>query len=199
MTAVPRRRSTEPALQHRSIRRTARPSASTSSVSRSPSGPRLRARLWQRLATIGPAGRHRGLALARHQRRASRSITTRTQEEFVPQMANFELIGGVSFQKGCYPGQEIVARTQYLGKLKRRMYLAHLAQDTAPEAGTHLYSADMADQSCGMVVNSAARPRRRPRPSGGDPDVERRRQATCIWAASNGPRLEFRALPYALG
>ncbi|HEV7856711.1 MAG TPA: folate-binding protein, partial [Herminiimonas sp.] len=49
------------------------------------------------------------------------NITIATQEKFVPQMINFELIGGVNFKKGCYPGQEIVARSQYLGKLKRRM------------------------------------------------------------------------------
>ena len=53
-------------------------------------------------------------------------ILPQTQEQFVAQMVNLELIGGVNFNKGCYPGQEIVARMQYLGKLKRRMYLAHL-------------------------------------------------------------------------
>ena len=53
-------------------------------------------------------------------------IVAATQEQFVPQMVNLEVIGGVSFQKGCYPGQEIVARSQYLGKLKRRMFLAHV-------------------------------------------------------------------------
>jgi folate-binding protein YgfZ len=53
-------------------------------------------------------------------------ITPATQEQFVPQMTNLEAIGGVSFQKGCYPGQEIVARSQYLGKIKRRMYLANI-------------------------------------------------------------------------
>ena len=51
------------------------------------------------------------------------------------QMANLDLIGGVNFKKGCYPGQEIVARMQYLGKLKRRMYLAHIDSSDAPQAG----------------------------------------------------------------
>jgi folate-binding protein YgfZ len=50
-------------------------------------------------------------------------ISKATQEQFVPQMINFELLGGVNFKKGCYPGQEIVARSQYLGKLKRRTTL----------------------------------------------------------------------------
>ena len=59
-------------------------------------------------------------------------IVAATQEQFVPQMVNLEVIGGVSFQKGCYPGQEIVARSQYLGKLKRRMFLAHVDAEAAP-------------------------------------------------------------------
>ena len=83
-------------------------------------------RLWQRLAkALTPVGSacwqwleiRNGIPL----------ITPATQEQFVPQMANMELIGAVNFQKGCYPGQEIVARTQYLGQLKRRMVLAHVA------------------------------------------------------------------------
>src|SRR5260364_92440 len=50
-----------------------------------------------------------------------------TQAQFVPQMINFELIGGVDFHKGCYPGQEVIARMHYRGALKRRMMLAHTA------------------------------------------------------------------------
>lgn len=73
-----------------------------------------------------------------------------TQEQFVPQMANMELIGAVSFQKGCYPGQEIVARTQYLGKLKRRLYRIELAAPAA--VGDKLYSPHVPDQSIGMVA-----------------------------------------------
>lgn len=84
-------------------------------------------------------------------------ITAATSEEFIPQMVNFELIGGVGFKKGCYPGQEIVARTQYLGKIKRRMYRAHV-DGTAAAAGTQVYSTETGDQSCGMVVTSAAVP-----------------------------------------
>ncbi len=88
-------------------------------------------------------------------------IVPATQEQFVPQMANLEAIGGVSFQKGCYPGQEIVARTQHLGKIKRRMYLAHVdPQDREAEvkAGDELFSADMGEQSSGMVVNAEPSP-----------------------------------------
>lgn len=122
-------------------------------------------------------------------------ITPTTQEQFVPQMTNFELIGGVSFNKGCYPGQEIVARTQYLGKLKRRMYLAHLDGNAAPQFGSYLYSPDLPDQSCGMVVNAAPAP-------GGGYDLLAVVQMSSADGdevrldAPDGPRLAFRTLPY---
>ncbi|MBT8118209.1 MAG: folate-binding protein [Gammaproteobacteria bacterium] len=65
-------------------------------------------------------------------------IDSNTREEFVPQMANMELINGVSFEKGCYTGQEIVARTHYLGKQKRRTYRIKIISDTPPKAGDQL-------------------------------------------------------------
>jgi len=80
-------------------------------------------------------------------------ILPATQEEFVPQMVNLDLIGGLSYTKGCYPGQEIVARTHYLGKLKQRMYRAQLAAAAAP--GDKLYCADLGDQASGRIVASA--------------------------------------------
>jgi tRNA-modifying protein YgfZ len=80
-------------------------------------------------------------------------ITAATQEAFVPQMINLEKIGGVSFKKGCYPGQEIVARTQYLGKASRRMHRVRCA--AAIGAGDAVYGEAMGDQACGMVVNAA--------------------------------------------
>ena len=89
-------------------------------------------------------------------------IQAKTIEAFVPQMANFSAIGGVSFTKGCYPGQEVVARMHYLGKLKRRMYLAHIDTDTVPEPGDELFpSGDQDTQSCGKIVQA------QPAPSGG--------------------------------
>lgn len=81
-------------------------------------------------------------------------ITGRTQEKFVPQMINFELIGGVNFRKGCYPGQEIVARSQYLGKLKRRMALAEIAGSDLIE-GTEVFNETDSEQARGLVVNVA--------------------------------------------
>lgn len=83
-------------------------------------------------------------------------ISEATKEHFVPQMANFERIGGVSFHKGCYPGQEIVARTQYLGKVKRHLY--RLVCDQAMAAGDELFSVAAPDQASGMVVTGTASP-----------------------------------------
>ena len=85
------------------------------------------------------------------------TIVAATQEAFVPQMANLDLVGGVSFRKGCYPGQEIVARTQYRGILKRRMALAHVA-GAAPAPGQKVYSRAFGDQAAGEVVSAAASP-----------------------------------------
>lgn len=124
-------------------------------------------------------------------------ITAATQEEFVPQMANFELIGGVSFNKGCYPGQEIVARTQYLGKLKKRMYRAFVAVSQPPAPATDLYSPDVGEQSCGKVVTSSP-------VSGGGHELLAVLQMSSHegnevhLGAPGGPLLEFRPLPYAV-
>ena len=80
-------------------------------------------------------------------------VVAATQEQFIPQMVNFEAVGGVSFKKGCYPGQEIVARTQYLGKIKRRMYRA--AVSAPATTGQDLYAPETGEQSCGNVVSVA--------------------------------------------
>ena len=122
-------------------------------------------------------------------------ITPATQEQFVPQMANLELVGGVSFKKGCYPGQEIVARMQYLGKLKRRMVLAHIDGDVVPQPGDELYSADMEGQASGMVVNAT------PAPGGGCDllavvQISSRASHTVHWLSLHGAPLQFLPLPY---
>jgi folate-binding protein YgfZ len=80
-------------------------------------------------------------------------ITAATTEQFVPQMVNFELVGGVHFQKGCYPGQEVVARSQYRGAVKRRMHL--FATTGTAQVGQEVFHSDDAAQPAGMVVNAA--------------------------------------------
>jgi folate-binding protein YgfZ len=81
-------------------------------------------------------------------------VTGATADKFVPQMLNWELLGGVSFRKGCYTGQEIVARMQYLGRLKERLYRAHTTA-TGVAAGAPLFGRAFGDQSCGTIVNAA--------------------------------------------
>jgi len=78
-----------------------------------------------------------------------------TSDAFVPQMANVHLLDGVSFKKGCYTGQEVVARMQYLGKLKRRMYLGQVGTDHPPGPGDLLYATgSRPDQAAGRVVDA---------------------------------------------
>lgn len=123
-------------------------------------------------------------------------ITQATQEQFVPQMINFELIGGVNFKKGCYPGQEIVARSQYLGKLKRRMLLATV-DTTAAAAGMEIFSSADPEQPCGMIVNAE-----RNLQGGTDCLVEIKMAATEEGSihldSAQGAALKFGTLPYAL-
>lgn len=81
-------------------------------------------------------------------------VTAATREEFIPQMLNLQVTGGISFRKGCYTGQEVVARMQYLGKLKRRLYRLAAATPIVPATGAACYLPD-ASQSCGNVVGAA--------------------------------------------
>ena len=124
-------------------------------------------------------------------------ITPATQEQFVPQMANLDLIGGVSFSKGCYPGQEIVARMHNLGRLKQRMYLANVVADEAPLPGDKLFSSDFGEQACGMIVNSA------PSPDGGHDvlaviQIESANRGVVHSKSPSGAPLRFLELPYKL-
>ena len=82
-------------------------------------------------------------------------IEAATVDQFVPQMLNYELVGGVDFQKGCYPGQEVVARSQYRGTVKRRMFLFDVDAPAAP--GQEVFHSADAGQPAGMVVNAAPR------------------------------------------
>ena len=121
-------------------------------------------------------------------------ITAATQEAFVPQMANFDLVGGVSFKKGCYPGQEIVARTQYRGILKRRMALGHVDGADAPRAGESVYSSAFGEQAAGTIVDAA------PAPEGGFDalvvaQIESLARGDLRWKSPDGPPLEIRSHP----
>jgi tRNA-modifying protein YgfZ len=86
-------------------------------------------------------------------------IHPETQDAFVPQMVNLDLLGGIDFDKGCYVGQEIVARTHYLGRLKRRMYRIRIDTDQRPQPGDELFAPDrQGDQPVGRIVRAAPGP-----------------------------------------
>ena len=123
-------------------------------------------------------------------------ITREIQEQFVPQMVNLDLIGAVSYAKGCYPGQEIVARMHYLGRLKQRMYRVHIPSAIAPVAGEPLFSPAFGrDQASGTIVNAAP--------------VENGHEALAViqtsavagavhWKSPDGPAAELKRLPYSV-
>ena len=122
-------------------------------------------------------------------------IDANNSEEFVPQMANMELINGVSFTKGCFTGQEIVARMHYLGKLKKRCYKININTDNKPETGDKLFAESArAGQNTGAIVSVEKNPE-----SGYDAlaviqiaDIE----SKLFLNDANGPVVSVKQLPY---
>jgi tRNA-modifying protein YgfZ len=125
-------------------------------------------------------------------------IVAASVEQFVPQMVNLELVGGVNFQKGCYPGQEVVARSQYRGTLKRRAFL--FDSDAAAAPGQEIFAANDPGQPAGQVALAA------PTPDGSgrwavlaETKIAAVDEGAALHLASpDGPSLARRPLPYAL-
>ena len=130
-------------------------------------------------------------------------IVQATQEQFVPQMINFESVAGVDFKKGCYPGQEIVARSQYRGAIKRRLQLAHISSIGLDKnhnlSGVELFHSNDPNQPAGMVVLSAQNPGDRERI---DLQIECKLDALesgeIHLGKAEGPVLKIDPLPYPL-
>ena len=146
-----------------------------------PAGPALDAALWQWSEVKS------GVA----------TLTTPVVEAFVPQMLNYESVGGVNFKKGCYPGQEVVARSQFRGTLKRRAYLAHASAEVA--VGAEIFAAGDLSQPCGLVVQAA------PAPAGGVDAIVSLQIASADQALQvggtpegGGVALALQPLPYEL-
>ena len=119
------------------------------------------------------------------------TLSAPVSDLFVPQMLNYESVGGVNFKKGCYPGQEIVARSQFRGTLKRRAYLAHAAGELQPAQEIH---ADDPEQPAGTVVQAAANPR-----GGWDAIVSLQTSAASqALTVAGGQALSLLPLPYPL-
>ena len=116
-------------------------------------------------------------------------VLATTQDMFIPQTLNLDLIGGVSFTKGCYPGQEVVARSHYLGKLKRRMMRVGGALGAQP--GQDVWSSSESNEPCGRVINAA----------GNEALIELNlsaRDTPLRLGQPDGPALELLDLPYSL-
>jgi folate-binding protein YgfZ len=136
-----------------------------------------------------------GLWLWSEVRSGVATVTQPVVEAFVPQMLNYESVGGVNFKKGCYPGQEVVARSQFRGTLKRRAYLVHA--DSALAAGQEVFHASDREQPTGVVVQTA------PAPGGGWDAIVSMQVASADGAAltaggPDGPALALLPLPYGL-
>ena len=144
-----------------------------------PAAPALEAATWQWLEVASGVVR----------------ITAATAEQFVPQMVNLEAVGGVNFQKGCYPGQEIVARSQYRGTLKRRAM--RFDCDAELSIGQEIFHSNDAGQPAGLVANAA------PRPGGGSSVLAEVKLAaldsgSLRAASASGALLRPVGLPYVL-
>ena len=123
------------------------------------------------------------------------TITAPIVEAFVPQMLNYESVGGVNFRKGCYPGQEVVARSQFRGTLKRRAFVAHADAELA--AGNEVFHESDAQQPCGTVAQAA------PAPGGGwdaivSMQVSAAQAGRLAVGTAAGPVLTLWPLPYLL-
>ena len=123
------------------------------------------------------------------------TITAPIVEAFVPQMLNYESVGGVNFKKGCYPGQEVVARSQFRGTLKRRAYLVH--GEAPMQAGQEVFHASDPSQPCGLVAQAA------PAPGGGSDAIVSMQVAAAgggrlTLTGADGPQLQRLDLPYPL-
>lgn len=122
-------------------------------------------------------------------------IEAATVDQFVPQMLNYEVLGGVDFKKGCYPGQEVVARSQYLGKLKRRAFL--LASDVPAQPAQEVFWSGDTGQPAGQVAWSATAP------DGSHLALAELKigvigSGSLHLGSGQGPQLRVQPLPYAL-
>ncbi len=122
-------------------------------------------------------------------------LSTAVSEAFVPQMLNYESVGGVNFKKGCYPGQEVVARSQFRGTLKRRGFIVTCAESM--QAGQDVFDSRESDQPCGQIAQASRSL------AGGfiaivSMQVSAQSSPALHVGSPSGARLQLQALPYEL-
>ncbi len=151
--------------------------------------------LWTRLKVSGAISANPDLWSLLDIRAGVPTVYAATAEAFVPQMVNMQLVDGVSFTKGCYTGQEVVARMQYLGKLKRRMYRARVEATPCPQPGAAIFSGVSASgQGAGKVLDARTA-------DDGHCELLAVVEIAAVKQGSvrlgeDGPELEFLELPY---
>ncbi|MCI0400412.1 MAG: folate-binding protein [Gammaproteobacteria bacterium] len=155
--------------------------------------PRLKA-LWQALATqIKPVGAGPWALLDILS--GIPTITPATADAFLPQMLNFHALGALSFDKGCFPGQEVIARVRYRGAFKRRTYLGHVDMRAVPDPGDGLF-AKKTSEPIGQVLNA------QPHPDGGISmlaviEIEAAMSGEARLHGQEGPTVHIQPLPYS--
>ncbi|MDH5369414.1 MAG: folate-binding protein [Gammaproteobacteria bacterium] len=124
-------------------------------------------------------------------------IVSETVEAFVPQMVNLQAINSLSFTKGCYPGQEVVARMHYLGKLKRRLFIGKAKTNILPISGESIMTSDENEQKVGQIVTASW--------SNNDDieflavlQIEKTAKNELHIKTSTGPKIQLTDLPYEL-
>ena len=124
-------------------------------------------------------------------------IVAETVEAFVPQMVNLQAINSLSFTKGCYPGQEVVARMHYLGKLKRRLFLGSVESEILPVPGQAVLSTDESGQKIGQIVSASWSARQKAEILA-VLQIEKAEKTELHLESSTGPVIQLLKLPYSL-
>ena len=124
-------------------------------------------------------------------------IVSETVEDFVPQMVNLQAINSLSFTKGCYPGQEVVARMHYLGKNKRRLFLASVTTDTLPQPGQAILTSEENEEKAGEIV-SASWSEENKAELLAVLQIAKAEQSKLHLNSTTGPELKLHDLPYSL-
>lgn len=130
-------------------------------------------------------------------RAAIPEIVSETVEAFVPQMVNLQAINSLSFTKGCYPGQEVVARMHYLGKLKRRLFIGSTESDSLPISGESIMTSDENEQKIGQIV-TASRSKDKNVEFLAVLQIEKAEKEVLHIGSSTGPIVQLIDLPYSL-
>lgn len=157
---------------------------------------------WNTLATIDTShcswSKDSNLWRLTNIRRGIADVRAEIQEQLIPQEMNMQFNGGVSFDKGCYTGQEIVARLHYRGQLKKHMYRGKVALPSSPKSGTAIYMDADTQKPAGLVINAAESEEDNVYEVLALVSSERLSAGTCVTALDLSSEITWLSLPYAI-